>query len=498
MSWLAVAVGVGIAVVFLSLVFLILWLFPDDGSRPKPVRRRAELTLCTYQNETPRSTVPGMEPPADQNGNLKDISKAGSLHEFLMGLHKEFGPVVSFWWGKQYTVSIATAELFKQHQHLFDRPLELFRIFEPFITRHSIMYANGADGKLRRQAFEKVFHYDSLGIYYSKVQKVADEIVNKWNHAEADDHFPLTDHTFQFSVKASLVALLGDTFKDDAETMKFKRNLDVVWDEMEQRLMDPILPKESSARAESFKKALTTLREIVARAVKERESRGRESRDFLLIDAIIGHHTDDQERRFADTITYMEGGLHTISLVLTWCIYFLCMHVDCQEKLYQEIMQVLGPTNHVTHQSIGRLKYMRQVLDETMRCAVVTPWAARYSEEDMELGGHRIPGGTPVIHALGVTLMDEKMWPAPTVFDPDRFSEKRSKGRPTLAFSPFGFAGHRQCPGYRLAYLEATIMMVTALRKFRFMLVPGQEVKPHYSIVTRPKEEIWFKVARRE
>jgi cytochrome P450 family 20 subfamily A len=83
-------------------------------------------------------------------------------------------------------------------------------------------------------------------------------------------------------------------------------------------------------------------------------------------------------------------------------------------------------------------------------------------------------------------------------FDPERFSEVNSKGRPTIAFSPFGFAGRRQCPGYRFAYVEASILLVTALTKVKFVLVPGQEVKATYHIVTRPKEEIWVKIVKRD
>ena len=55
-------------------------------------------------------------------GNLGDVGKAGSLHQFLLGLHKQFGPITSFWWGKQFAVSISSPDLFRQHQHLFDRP----------------------------------------------------------------------------------------------------------------------------------------------------------------------------------------------------------------------------------------------------------------------------------------------------------------------------------------------------------------------------------------
>ncbi|XP_070211491.1 cytochrome P450 20A1-like isoform X2 [Littorina saxatilis] len=437
-----------------------------------------------------------MEPSSNQNGNLNDVGKAGSLHEFLMKLHKEYGPVASFWFGTQYTVSIASPELFKQHQNLFDRPTELFAMFEPFITRHSIQYANGADGRARRLVFDKVFNYEVLDIYYDKIQKVADEIVSKWNHAEADDHFPLGEHMFLFAVKAALIALMGDSFKDDKEALAFKHSYDVAWGDMEERLSNPILPKENSTRAQNFKKALATLRQIVGRAVKEREAHGKDSRDFLLIDAIIGHHPDE-ERRFADAITYTVGGFHTSANLLTWCIYYLCMHEEVQDKVYKEIVNILGPTEPVTHQTIGKLKYLRQVLDETLRCSVLAPWAARYSNDDTELEGHKIPAGTPVIHALGVSMMDEKVWPAPTVFDPERFSEKKSKGRPTIAFSPYGFGGQRKCPGYRFAYVEASIIMVTALQKFRFLLVPGQDVKPQYGLVTHPKDEIWFKVVKR-
>jgi len=67
-------------------------------------------------------------------GNLTDITRAGSLQEFLMDLHKQFGPISSFWMGRQYVVSIASPELFKEHQSVFDRPRELSLYFyEAFI-----------------------------------------------------------------------------------------------------------------------------------------------------------------------------------------------------------------------------------------------------------------------------------------------------------------------------------------------------------------------------
>ena len=44
------------------------------------------------------------------------------MTEFLDKLHKEFGPIASFWIEKEFIVSIASPELFKEVSHIFDRP----------------------------------------------------------------------------------------------------------------------------------------------------------------------------------------------------------------------------------------------------------------------------------------------------------------------------------------------------------------------------------------
>ncbi len=38
-------------------------------------------------------------------------------------------------------------------------------------------------------------------------------------------------------------------------------------------------------------------------------------------------------------------------------------------------------------------RYMRQVLDETLRCSTLAPYAARFQDMDIELGGHKLPAG---------------------------------------------------------------------------------------------------------
>ena len=60
--------------------------------------------------------------PPFRTGNLEDMKKAGGLHDYVNGLHKTYGPIVSFWWGKQLVVSLSSCAAFKDIQTLFNRP----------------------------------------------------------------------------------------------------------------------------------------------------------------------------------------------------------------------------------------------------------------------------------------------------------------------------------------------------------------------------------------
>ncbi|XP_067649589.1 cytochrome P450 20A1-like [Haliotis asinina] len=441
------------------------------------------------------TTVPGLSPTTTEDGNIADINRAGSLHEFLMDLHKQFGPIASFWMGPQLVVSIGSAELFKQHQNVFDRPPELFQLLEPLIGAKCIQYANGSDGRGRRAVFDKSFSHEELKIYYPCLQKVTDDLVTKWSSMVKEEHIPLGQYMFAFAIKAALVTLLGDFFENDKEILTIKTHYDLVWSELEHRLAEPTIP-DDSPRAKTFTDSKEAIINTVKECVEYRKKHGSKAEDYLLIDRILDHHSDKDTANM-DCLVYLIGGFHTTANLLTWAFYFLATHQDIQEKVYKEVIKVLGQDDLVEHHNLNELEYVRQVIDETLRCAVVAPWAARFQDFDTELGGHKIPKNTPVIHALGVVLQDETVWPLPNKFDPDRLSKEQSKDRPALAFSPFGFAGKRVCPGYRFAYVESTMCIASLIRKFKVNLVEGQVVKPEYGLVTHPIDEIWITVSKR-
>lgn len=60
-------------------------------------------------------SAPASSLSALRDGNLQDIVNLGSLHDFLVGLHQDFGPVASFWLGRQPVVSLGALQQLQQH-----------------------------------------------------------------------------------------------------------------------------------------------------------------------------------------------------------------------------------------------------------------------------------------------------------------------------------------------------------------------------------------------
>ena len=82
-------------------------------------------------------------------------------------------------------------------------------------------------------------------------------------------------------------------------------------------------------------------------------------------------------------------------------------------------------------------------------------------------------------------------------FDPERFSPENRKKLPPFAFEPFGFAGKRKCFGSKFGFTESAIVLTAIVGHFKLSVVPGQKLESVYGLNTRPSEEIWITVTKR-
>ncbi len=113
---------------------------------------------------------------------------------------------------------------------------------------------------------------------------------------------------------------------------------------------------------------------------------------------------------------------HTSAVSLAWCIYALSQHSDVQNKVQNEVDQVLQGKEPTTLGDLDRLPYLMQVLKENMRVHTPGPFAARLLDEDLVLGWYTLPQGSTLFYPLCAIHKNPEYWNDPETFNPDRFS----------------------------------------------------------------------------
>jgi cytochrome P450 len=92
---------------------------------------------------------------------------------------------------------------------------------------------------------------------------------------------------------------------------------------------------------------------------------------------------------------------------------------------------------------------------------------------------------------------DERYYPDPFKFDPDRWTEEARASRPKFSYFPFG-GGPRVCIGEQFAWMEGVLLIATIASRWKLRLAPGQEVKPKPIVTLRPGGSVMMRLERRE
>ena len=88
--------------------------------------------------------------------------------------------------------------------------------------------------------------------------------------------------------------------------------------------------------------------------------------------------------------------------------------------------------------------------------------------------GYQIPKGAIILTNIWGIHHDEKRWPNPERFMPERHLDENGKFLKSDNWIPFS-VGRRSCLGQQLAKMELFITTVMLFRRFEFSLEPGVE-----------------------
>jgi len=195
-----------------------------------------------------------------------------------------------------------------------------------------------------------------------------------------------------------------------------------------------------------------------------------------------------------EAITIFLAGHETTANALTYTWYLLAQHPEVEAKLHAEIAALDGRLPTVD--DLPRLKYTEMVFAESMRL-YPPAWAiGRRALQDYQVGPYCVPAGSVVLMSQWVMHRDERYFPDPLRFDPERWQPAAKEARPKFAYFPFG-GGPRLCIGEAFAWMEGVLLIATLAQGWRMRLVPGHALQLQPLITLRPKHGLKMRLERR-
>jgi len=178
----------------------------------------------------------------------------------------------------------------------------------------------------------------------------------------------------------------------------------------------------------------------------------------------------------------------TTATLLSYTCYMLAMYPAVMIRLREEVHASHGTSGNATYDGLKELKYLRAVLNETLRLFPPVPLNNREAQRETVIptrdGPIYIPRkGWQFVWSVSSIHKRKDLWgPDADEFIPERWLDDRAK---EIATDPFRFipfnAGPRICLGQQFAYNQASFVMVRLLT-FHSFQVAQAEAAPRGSL----------------
>jgi len=287
------------------------------------------------------------------------------------------------------------------------------------------------------------------------------------------------------------------------KAMAFAHGFDFVQEKTAKRgLIHPLWKYLPSAK---FDEQLSQVDNFMKEIVENRKTEIKNGMDVSgrvdLLSNFISQKKEDGSPKFDDKYlldvlkNFLIAGRDTTAVALTWALYLISQHPEVEKKLLAEISNVIDKDGGITYENQSQLKYMKQVIDETLRLYPSVPRGSRQAvKDDILPSGFPIPAGTDVGYSSYAMHRLPEYFKDPLTFNPDRWVTDTIK---PFSFVPF-HGGPRICLGQNMAYQEIKVALATVLSKFSFRLVKGHVVMYKVTITLPMKYGLQMWVEKRK
>ncbi|XP_063914469.1 cytochrome P450 4C1-like [Zophobas morio] len=435
--------------------------------------------------------------------SLINVSKKGFINEIIKQ-SKTYYPVWKAWTGSElYIVTNRPTDAETVLSTFLDKS-NIYKNFDEY-SKGSILTAEASSWKVNRKLINPSFNLQVINSFLDAYIRYTTELVDileKTAGTEQTDIIKYTWRTtldnvietlgdsepslhknrYDFIVAASI---FGDIFMQ--RTYKFWYRLHLIW-------KNSSLSKKHAKYCEEGRNLPRNMLTLVEESyeAKKYESNSLREKRFLPHLVKMCSETDaiSPGQVLEETVTMLHAGTESTAATIAAALVFLGINPEIQDKLYDEIISVLGSTTkNPTLEDLNRLEFTERVLKETMRLVPALPVISRRINNDIKADPYVYPAGSNILIPIIYLHQDPAVWPDPKKFDPDRFLPDVSETRHRCSYIPFSY-GVRNCIGLRYAMMSMKVFLAMIIQKLRVRTVEPatmDEVQWQHFIVLRIK-----------
>jgi cytochrome P450 len=417
----------------------------------------------------------------------------------MIAMAREYGDISHYRIGPQHLFFFNHPDLIRDvlitHQKNFHKSRGLERAKR--LLGNGLLTSEDEFHLRQRRLAQPAFHRQRIEAYATTMVDFADRTRSTWTDGRSVDM-----HTEMMRLTLGIVAKTLFDADVDSEAAEIGNAMTQAFESFNYAMLPftEYLEKLPLPAVRRFNAARDRLDMTIYRLISERRASG-EDRGDLLSMLLLAQDTEGDGTGMSDlqlrdeALTIFLAGHETTANALTWTWYLLSQHPEAEARLHAELDSALGG-RRPTFEDLQHLPYARMVLAESMRLYPPAWAVGRRALKSFKAREYEVGAGAVVLMSQYIMHRDERYFPDPERFDPERWTADAQAQRPKFSYFPFG-GGARVCIGEQFAWMEGILLLATIAQQWRMRLLPGQVVDIQPLITLRPKYGMRMTLERR-
>ncbi|XP_059841045.1 cytochrome P450 2C15-like [Hypanus sabinus] len=444
-------------------------------------------------NQRQKGRLPPGPPALPIVGNLFQLDFKAP-HKSLIKLSEQYGPVFTFWFGSFPAVVVCGAEAMREA--LIDHGYDFSgRYLLPILKRvadgYGVAFSSGERWKQLRRFTLSTLRNFGMGkkSIEERIQEEAQFLVTSFRNKKGEPFIP---NFLLRGATSNIICSITFGKRFDYEDKQLFWLMELIaeitrsWSSPSIQLYNafPRIMDFLPGPHRTISQNITNLRNFLAKTIQSHKETIQKDSPRDYIDCFLTKMDEEKDELNSEffhknllvtTQDLFMAGTETTSTTLCWALQILAKYPEVQEKIHNEIDDVIGSHRRPAIQDRVKMPYTDAVIYEVQRYIDIAPINLPHmATSDVNFRGYLIPKGMHVIPVLSSVLKDNCLWESPESFNASHFLDENGCFKKSEHFMAFS-TGKRACPGESLAHMELFLFLTTLLQNFVFKAAIDQK-----------------------